>query len=171
MKAVFLGIHKLSDWFDSTCGVICVICLTAMVLITGAQIICRVFFDALVWSEEVARYLLIWSTFIGASCVYKRMGHINVTVIRDLFPQPVRVVMEVLVHLLCAAFFVLAVYKGYEYMGRTARQLSPALRLPMKYIYAAIPIGFGIMFLHVVDLLLLMIPGLNRLVNKEGTVK
>lgn len=168
MKAVFLGIHKLSDWLDSACGIICVVCLTAMVLVTGAQIICRLFFEALVWSEEVSRYLLVWSTFIGASCVYKRMGHINVTVIRDLFPKQVRVTLQVLVHLLCGAFFILAVYKGYEYMdGRMGRQLSAALRVPMKYFYSVIPLGFGIMFLHVVDLLLMMIPGLNKLVKEK----
>ena len=169
MKTFFLAIHKLSDWLDTACGAICVVCLTVMVLLTGIQIICRIWFDALTWSEEVSRYLLAWSTFIGASCVYRRMGHINVTIVRDLFPKQVQIAMQILVHLLCGAFFALAVYKGFEYMGKGSRQLSAALRIPMPYVYAVIPFGFSIMLLHVLDLLLMMIPGLNKLViKKEG---
>ena len=157
--AAVRAFHKLSNWLDNACGVLCVICVTAMVLLTGAQIVCRLCFTALVWSEEVSRYLLVWSTFLGASCVYKRLGHINVTLIRELFPPSLQKLMQITVHILCGAFFLLAVYYGIKYMGLQSRQLSAALRIKMSYIYIAIPLGCGIMALHVVDLLLQMLPG------------
>ena len=46
--------------------------LTAMILIITLQIIFRVFFQALVWSEEAARYLLVWTSFLGAVLAYRR---------------------------------------------------------------------------------------------------
>ncbi len=157
--AIINAVHKLSDWLDKACAVICIACLTAMVLLTGAQIVCRMYFTALVWSEELSRYLLVWSTFLGASCVYKKLGHINVTVIRDIFPPAAQKAMQVLTHLLCGAFFLMAVYYGVKYMGFQTRQLSAAMRIPMHWMYLSIPLGCGIMALHVVDLLLQMIPG------------
>ncbi len=157
--AIVKAVHKLSDWLDGVCAVLCVACLTAMVLLTGAQIICRMYFTALVWSEELSRYLLVWSTFLGAGCVYKKMGHINVTIVQDLLPPAAQKAMRVLTHLLCGAFFLMAVYYGIKYMGFQTRQLSAAMRIPMHWMYLSIPVGCGIMALHVADLLLHMLPG------------
>ncbi|MDR2825590.1 MAG: TRAP transporter small permease [Deltaproteobacteria bacterium] len=152
-------IHKLSDRLDSVCGVLCVFFLTSMVLITGLQVVCRMYFTALAWSEELTRYFLVWSTFLGAACVYKRMGHINVTIIRGLFPPKVQKTLQVLVHLLCTVFFIIAIYYGIKYMNIQSRQLSAAMRIPMRWVYLAIPLGCGIMLLHVLDLLARALPG------------
>lgn len=157
--AVMKAFHKLSEWLDYACGGVCVVCVAAMVILTGAQIVCRVWFTALAWSEELTRYLMVWATFLGASCVYRRSGHISVTVIRALFPVSCQRAMQVCCHLLCGAFCLAAVLYGIDYMGMQSRQLSAALRIPMSWVYLAIPIGCGIMAFHVVDLLLKMLPG------------
>ncbi|HYF84179.1 MAG TPA: TRAP transporter small permease [Clostridia bacterium] len=150
------AINKLSDMVDKVCSVILVVLIGGMVLATSMQIICRVFFSALSWSEEITRYLLVWSTFIGAGCVYKKGGHISVTVIQDLLPKKLRKAAQVLVHLLCGAFFVIAVYYGFKYMGRQGTQLSAALRIPMRYMYMAIPVGSGVMLLHAINAIALI---------------
>ncbi|MCD8351216.1 MAG: TRAP transporter small permease [Planctomycetaceae bacterium] len=154
--AAVKAFHKLSRWLDYLCGALCVICVTAMVLLTGAQILFRLYLTALSWSEELTRYLLVWATFLGAGCVYRRMGHISVTAMQDLVPPRLRTAMRVLCHLLCGAFFVIAVVYGLDYVSMQSRQLSAALRIPMSRVYMAIPVGFGIMAVHVVDRLLAM---------------
>lgn len=63
------------------------ILLAVMVVVTGMQIVFRVFFKTLTWSEELCRYLLVWSSFVGASCVYHSGGHISVTVVQNLLPE------------------------------------------------------------------------------------
>jgi len=146
--AIARAINKISDFVDSLCSVILVVLLAGMVLVTSAQIICRVFFSALSWSEEVARYLLVWSTFIGAGCVYKRGGHISVLVVQDLLSLKLQKLVKILVHVLCGAFFVLAVYYGFKYTGKQGTQLSAALRIPMSLMYMAIPVGSGVMLIH-----------------------
>lgn len=164
--AVAKAFHKLCDLLDHVCGWICVVCVAAMVLLTGAQIVCRLYFTALAWSEELTRYLMVWATFLGASCVYRRCGHISVTVIQNLFPRMGKKMMQVCCHLLCGMFFIAAVVYGLEYMGMQSRQLSAALRIPMSWVYLAIPVGCGIMACHVVDLLLQELP--NSCKNGEG---
>lgn len=149
--AITKGIHALSRCVDRVCAALCVLMIGAMVLMTGAQIICRVLFTALSWSEEVARYLLVWSTFMGAGCVYKSSGHISVTLLENAVPQSFKKPLALIVHLLCAVLFGIAVYYGFKYMGMQGRQLSAALRIPMKYVYMAIPLGCSVMLLHAVD--------------------
>jgi TRAP-type C4-dicarboxylate transport system permease small subunit len=139
--------------------VVIVLMLGAMVIITGAQIVCRLFFTSLSWSEEATRYLLIWSTFFGAGCVYKHSGHISITVLQNLVPEKVSRILQLLVHVLCMVLFALIVWYGIVYFGKQGKQLSPALRLPMRYVYTCIPIGCGIMFIHALDAFLGILTG------------
>jgi TRAP-type C4-dicarboxylate transport system permease small subunit len=157
--AVMKTFHKLCAGLDYACSGLCVVCLAGMVILTGLQIVCRIWFTALVWSEELTRYLMVWATFLGAGCMYRRSGHINVTIVQALFPASCQKMMQVCCHLLCGAFFLAAVLYGIDYMGMQTRQLSAALRIPMSWVYLAIPIGCGIMAFHVLDLLLKMLPG------------
>ena len=85
------GIHKLSDILDKLMEVVIVFMLGAMVVITGAQIVFRIFFTSLAWSEEATRYLLIWSTLLGAGCVYKHAGHISISILQDALPAKAKV--------------------------------------------------------------------------------
>ncbi len=152
--AVAKVINKVSDLVDAVCCAIVVALLAAMVIVTSAQIICRVFFNALSWSEEVARYLLVWSTFIGAGCVYKKGGHISVLIVQELLPHKIRKLMQILAHLMCSAFFFIAVYYGFKYMKIQGTQLSAALHIPMRLMYMAIPIGSSVMLLHALNAIL-----------------
>jgi TRAP-type C4-dicarboxylate transport system permease small subunit len=149
--AIVRGIHRISDWLDKFGSVVCLVMLGAMVIITGLQIVCRVFFTALSWSEEAARYLLVWSTFIGASCVYKHGGHISVTLLQGHLPRIGSQILQIVVHLLCGLFFVLMIIYGVIYVGKQGGQLSPAMRIPMSYMYASIPVGGILLLWHALD--------------------
>ena len=147
------AIKKSSDFIDKIGCWLVVLMVAGMVFFTSIQIIARVFFDALSWSEEITRYLLVWSTFIGAGCVYKKGGHINMSIIQDRFKGNVKKAAQILVHLICCAFFIIAVYFGIMYMIKQGGQRSPALGIKMSTMYMAIPIGFGVMLLHAVNII------------------
>lgn len=149
--AVVRGIHKLSDILDKIAEILIVVMLGAMVLITGAQILCRIFFTALSWSEEATRYLLIWSTMFGAGCVYKHRGHISISVLQDALPGKAKDILQIVVHILCMILFFMVVFYGIQYFGKQGSQLSAAMRLPMRYVYTCIPAGCVLMFIHALD--------------------
>lgn len=146
-------IHKLSDNIDKIVLAIVVTMLGVMVLVTTAQIVCRLARHSLLWSEELCRYLLVWSTFLGASCVYKSGAHIAITFVQGVFPPKIQRAMRIFVHGVCILTFCAVVYFGVIYAGKQA-QLAPSLRIPMKYMYYSIPIGFGLMIIHAVDAIL-----------------
>jgi len=144
-------IHKISNFIDKICCKLTITILAMMVIITALQIICRVFFSALSWSEELTRYLLVYLTFLGASSVYKRNGHISVLVFKQLLPPLFQKIASIFVIVLCGVFFGISTFYGLKYMGLQGNQLSAALRIPMKYVYMSIPIGFLIMILYSID--------------------
>ncbi len=144
------GFKKFSDGIDKVCIAIVVAMIAAMVCVTIAQIVYREFFKALQWSEEVCRYLLVWATFLGASSVYKEGSHITITFLQGFFSPKAQRYIRIFVHVLCAAAFCAVVYFGFGFAMKQM-QLSPSLRIPMKYMYLSIPIGFGLMLIHAVN--------------------
>ncbi len=152
--AIVRGIHKLSDILDKIAEILIVVMLGAMVIITGAQIVCRLLFNALSWSEEATRYLLIWSTMFGAGCVYKHGGHISISVLQDALPEKARDILQIIIHVFCMILFAQIVFYGIQYFGKQGSQLSAAMRLPMRYVYTCIPVGSGLMFFHALDAVL-----------------
>lgn len=132
---------------DKVCSVAIVIMLGLMVVITTAQIICRTFFTSLSWSDEVTRYLLIWSTFLGATCVYRHSGNIAITFIQDLVPKKLGAVMRIAVHAICCFLFAVLLVFSVKYCGKLVKTAT-ALPIKMKYIYLCIPISMGILMLH-----------------------
>ena len=137
----------VSDVLDKVCSVAIVIMLGLMVIITGVQIVCRTWFTALSWSDEVTRYLLIWSTFLGATVVYRHNGHISVNLLREAVPPKASKVLRVLVHVVCLVLFAVLEYYSIRYCGKLTKTAT-ALPIKMKYIYLCIPISMAIMMVH-----------------------
>ena len=137
----------VSNVLDQVCSALIVFMLGAMVIITGAQIICRTWFTALSWSDEVTRYLLIWSTFLGASVVYRHNGHISVTFVQDAMGPKWSRVLRVLVHAICFVLFAVLLYYSTRYCVKL-KKTATAMPIKMKWIYMCIPISMGIMMIH-----------------------
>lgn len=125
--------------------------IVGMIVAISLQIVCRVFFDSLVWSEEISRYLLVWSTFLGATMAYKRGLHIAVTFMLEAMPPGLRKGLTFTGILLADVFFIVAVVYGMKYMAMQSFQVSAALRVPMRYVYVVIPVSFFVMVVHSVE--------------------
>lgn len=59
-------------------------------------------------------------------------------------------------HILCIIAFCAVVYFGFYYAMKQA-QLAPSLRIPMKYMYLSVPIGFSLMIVHAINEVLQLI--------------
>lgn len=140
-------LDKISEALDKICGALIVVMIAAMVVITTAQIICRTWFTALSWSDEVTRYLLIWSTFIGSTCVYRHSGNINISFVQEAFGPKVARVLRILVHVICFVLFAVLMYYGVRYCG-SLRKTATALPIKMKYIFICIPVSMAVCMYH-----------------------
>ena len=147
------ALEKISNSLDKVCEVLIVLMIGAMVIITTAQIIFRTWFTALTWSDEVTRYLLIWSTFLGATCVYRHGGNIAITFIQEAFPEKVTRFLRIFVHLLCMLLFIVLFYYGCRYVTKL-NKTATTLPIKMKYIFLCIPISMVICAFHALVLML-----------------
>lgn len=145
-------LNKLSTILDKICGYIIAVMLLLIVAFTIAQVVCRTWFTSLSWSEEATRFLLIWSTFLGATCVYRHNGNIAITVIQDLFPSTIKRLLKIIVHGICFILFCVLCYYGFMYCGRQVRTAA-AIPIKMKYIYMCLPISMIILAIHAVTML------------------
>ena len=96
------------------------------------------------WTEEVAIYLLIWVSLLGAAITYAENGHLGVDYLVhkwDAATQKIGAAVVHLVVLLFAAYGML--YGGYRLVSETmkAGQISPAIEIPMAVVYSAVPIS------------------------------
>ena len=96
------------------------------------------------WTEELARYLLIWVGLLGAAYASGQGMHLAI----DLFPQSLpdhnRMQLIILINVLIVVFAVaVLIIGGFRLMYLTSilGQLSAALRIPMFLVYAVLPMS------------------------------
>jgi TRAP-type C4-dicarboxylate transport system permease small subunit len=144
--------NKVSDVLNSVCELALVLFLSAMTVAVFLEILFRyVFHLPLFWTEEFARYCLVWSSLLGASIALKRGEHIAVTLFLNRFPPPPRRVMMVVAEISVAVILAVILWGGISLVMVTSRQLSPALRITMALPYSALPIASAVMLVHVLD--------------------
>jgi TRAP-type C4-dicarboxylate transport system permease small subunit len=146
-------LHALSDRVNTVTEAALFVTLVAMVIVTVAQVVFRFFFEALTWSEELACFLLVLASLLGAAVAFKRGSHISVTFLLDKLPPAGKKAMRTFIILLGMGFFGIVAYYGAVLMGTEAGQKSPALQLSMKWVYLMYPVIGGVTILHFVDAL------------------
>jgi C4-dicarboxylate transporter DctQ subunit len=138
-------------------GIFCIIVFIVAVLTATSffQVVARyVFHRPPSWSEEVVRYLFIWLVFLATSVGFRRGSHLGVDFFVGLLPPKVRKAVEVGIHLFLGLLLAVVTWQGVVMTGMVKFQLSPAMRISMSWIYAAIPVGGFFMLLEVVSLFL-----------------
>ncbi|MBE5807398.1 MAG: TRAP transporter small permease [Clostridiales bacterium] len=159
-------LKKISYGIDKVCAALVVVMISIMLLATSAQIIWRVgsgvisWMRPLSWSEELTRFLLVWSTFIGATCAYRHGSNIAITAVQGLLPESGQKAAHVLVHVICMVVFVAVFIYGFQFCQRQVRTTDALpVNLPMKVIYSCIPISMVILAFHALVMVLEEITG------------
>ncbi len=119
--------------------------MAALIGVITLQIVSRVFFSAVGWTEEVARFLLVWITFLAGTLAFQRGRHIAVSFAVDALPLPMRKLARLAALAIVVAFMITLIVIGYRYMQVQSFQKSASLRLSMTYVYAVMPLAAGIM--------------------------
>ncbi len=121
----------------------------AMALIVCAQVFYRYALNnSLFWSEEVARYLLVWLTFLGASSAYHRGVHPRIDTFAAMLPEKVRRAVRIGIHFVSLILFIMMVVFGIQFSYFIRLQISPALSLPKWIVTSVIPLSGLILFIH-----------------------
>jgi C4-dicarboxylate transporter DctQ subunit len=107
------------------------------------------------WAEEAVIYSLIFSTFIGAVITLRHDEHVNVDILSFLFGRRGKLALGFLGALVTAIYC--AVIGGYAWVlitePATHSIVTPALKLPLWFVYLPLPIGLTLMFVRSIEIL------------------
>lgn len=137
-------------------------CLAGMTLIIAVQVFQRyVLQSSLDWSEELARYLFIWSVYVGCSFATQKDRHLEVTIMRNLFGAGVAKCVTIAAYLCTIAFCLFVAYWGTQMVDFLAGtgQKTPALEIQMYWVFLSVPVGMGLMALRTVQRLFAIFRG------------
>lgn len=144
------GVIKLDrgiQWLEKA---IIGVAFVVMVAVTFAQVLARfVFRNPISWSEEVARYLFVWITLMGAAHAVAYAKHFSVDFLISRLPPHVQAATGKIALFTVLLFAALMVGYGGYVTQFTKFQVSPALLLPMTYPYLCIPVSGLFMIIHI----------------------
>lgn len=163
-------LKAIDDYLEET---ILLILLVLMTCIMGVQIVSRyVFQNSLTWSEELVRYMFVWSAFLGVPFCIKHGLSIKVDQFRNLFPIPLQKVLmyidKIIIFLLFLVLFVYSftVIKATYLSGQT----SPAMQLPMWTVQISVTVSSLLSMIRSIQNLSHLVRGKIKLEQKDGVL-
>ena len=102
------------------------------------------------WSEELARFLLIWIGILGAAYVSGQNKHLAIDLVSSSLSETDNERLNLFIRGLIIAFALFVLVIGGTrliYISQVLGQLSPALRVPMSVVYAAVPLS-GLLIIY-----------------------
>jgi len=127
----------------------------SMAILVAVQVFCRyVLNSSLFWSEELARYMLVWLSFLGATVAYYRNLHPGVDAFTSRISPEKQRITQLLVHATAMVLALVMVISGIQFAWFVRMQISPALAIPKWIILAVIPVSGGILFVYALAFLL-----------------
>jgi len=152
MREVYL---RLCDWLADTSR----FAIQVLMVVMTVDVLVGVFFryvvgDALSWTEETARYTMIWMGFFGAGLALREGSHAAVELLLDSLPMGAHRVMVTVIRVLSLLFLLTVVGAGVVLVGRVSSQTTPVLGISMMWPYLAVPIGCLLTALEMVALML-----------------
>lgn len=125
----------------------CIVVASALFLIVVIAIIARYGFgQAVSWTEEVPRYLLIWISFLAAAVGVIQRDHVGFDVLFNALPKPVRRVLGVTLSVLIFGFGWIVFRYGITFVHDFGGDMMETISHTNYWYYPAMPIsGFLIM--------------------------
>jgi TRAP-type C4-dicarboxylate transport system permease small subunit len=153
----FVNIYlKLMVLLDNAVRKLLIFFAGMMAITIILQVLCRyIMKNPLLWTEELARYLMIWMVFIGTSCIIKEWDNIYVDFFLNKLKDKFRTIL-----ILIQKFVILGLLVNFFYLSFTVflkvslYQMTPALNISILWPQSSIIVGFFLMALQMVGVIL-----------------
>jgi len=141
------------NWFVER---VCVALLVVLVLDVWLGVLVRYVIPLpLTFTEELARYLMIWMALLAVSSGIAYREHIGVTFVFDRFSPTVRRWMALFFDVFGFAFFFALLWYGIGFTERGFSRLTMIYSIPKGYVFAGVPLAafmacvqLGLMAVH-----------------------
>lgn len=109
------------------------------------------------FTEEFARFALIWLTVLGAAYINgQKEGHLSMDFLLSKLPEKKKIKRKKVIQILMALFALIIMIVGggnLVYTTLSLGQVSSALQVPLGFVYAIVPIsGLIILFFSIYNI-------------------
>jgi TRAP-type C4-dicarboxylate transport system permease small subunit len=141
MRKTLLRIDRVAAILEKTTRITCVALGGSMVAVVTSGVIARyVVRNPMVWTEEIARALMIWTAFLGISIAVRQRSHLGVTLLAVRMPISLQRLVKLFTDGLIMWFlFVLTVY-GFQMVETGKAQIETATGISMSYFFICVPL-------------------------------
>ena len=131
-----------------------VVLMVAAVAIVSMQVVTRyVLKIPLPWSEEIARYMFLWLTWVGASYATKERRHVNIDIVFNLLKPVGKKICTIVSTIVWIGFLIMMCYLSFKLTSSVFKggQIAIGSGLPMWIPYASIPTGMTLMLFRLLQ--------------------
>ncbi|WP_421709804.1 TRAP transporter small permease [Algihabitans sp.] len=129
--------------------------LLVMTVFIAWQVFARyVMGSPLFFSEEIARFSMVWMTMLGIGYAFRHGSLISVDILAEFGGITLRRLLAVTIPLIAVVFALVLLVWGIDITERVARQTAPSTRISMGWLYAAVPAGAALIFVNALGLLI-----------------
>ena len=146
LRSVNTVTEKVSEWIMFLFALI-------MVLSCFAQICTRLAGIPLSWSEELARYMSVWLTFIGAAYALRKGTLATVEIMYNSLKGVNKKILFVVISVLIIAFSIILIKFGLDFSLKFMGQKSPAMQIPKGLVYLSAPVTGVLMLMYQMEIL------------------
>ena len=150
-EKIILTSDKIGHIIERVVGSFCVLIYGAMIAAALLGVVFRyIMLSPFEWTEEVARFLMLWLGFLAMNLALRRNQHIAINFFGDRLPPGLSRLIGYCIDVLVGLFLYYLLRQGYLMTTRTLMTAS-TLNISMFWIYMAVPLGA---FLTVIQLIL-----------------
>lgn len=137
-ELIFAKVNKFLEWFLVTI-------FALLVLDVLFQVFSRyILGTSFTWTEEFARFSLIWMTILGAAYLNAKREHLSMDFLYEKLSEANKKKASILIEVFIFLFALIIMVVGggnLVYTTLHLEQLSGTLRIPLGYVYSIMPIS------------------------------
>jgi TRAP-type C4-dicarboxylate transport system permease small subunit len=134
---------------------VCIVASGALFILAMAQILFRyVLKISAPWTEEAARYVMIWMALLASGLAFKKGDHFNIDFVPSRISLRPRTVLGLSMSLIAGLFILCIIVWGIPFAKLGFFTISPGLQITLFLPYLAVPVGGVIMFLNLIFFIL-----------------
>jgi len=141
-------LNALIKYSSIALNVLLAVCLSLMGIFLFVNIILRYFFNSgLPWSDELARFMFVWITFMGAIGALKDQKHLGFTAVIKRLPRVPKLICFLVSNAIILVMLYMVFVGSIAMAGLGWHNLSPAIGIPLTFKWIAGTIMAFIMFI------------------------
>ena len=138
-------------YLDNVVKFICIILMSALVIVTFLQVVNRfVFKYPLGWTEEIARFLSVWMCLMGAAYCVRENSHIEIDIVFQKFGQKMKRILSTSISIVFLTFCLIVFWEGVSILNVIKIQKAAASQINLVFVYIAGPISVAIMSVYLI---------------------